>query len=112
MSDVRRLRSLDTERACLKRLLAAAMLENEATKASLRKNGNHIGPSDLSAVDADEGTVVTRSALGGTPCAISPDRIATRSCAHRSWNLRSIMPSIRRWDDLPEATSTWLVREL
>jgi putative transposase len=37
VSDVRRLKSLDTENARLKRLLAEAMLENEVTKEALRK---------------------------------------------------------------------------
>jgi putative transposase len=37
VSDVRRLKSLDTENARLKRLLAAAMLENEVMKEALRK---------------------------------------------------------------------------
>ena len=62
VSDVRRLKSLDTENARLKRLLAEAMLENEVMKEALRKNGNRTGPSGLGAVDADEGTVVTQSA--------------------------------------------------
>ena len=62
VSDVRRLKSLDTENARLKRLLAEAMLENEVMKEALRKNGNRTGPSGLGAVDADEGTVATQSA--------------------------------------------------
>ena len=37
VSDVRRLKSLDTENARLKRLLAEAMLENEVMKEVLRK---------------------------------------------------------------------------
>jgi putative transposase len=37
VSDVRRLKSLDTENARLKRLLAEAMLENEVMKEALRK---------------------------------------------------------------------------
>ena len=37
VSDVRRLKSLDTENARLKRLLAAAMLENEVMKEAIRE---------------------------------------------------------------------------
>ena len=37
VSDVRRLKSLDTENARLKRVLAEAMLENEVMKEALRK---------------------------------------------------------------------------
>jgi putative transposase len=62
VSDVRRLKSLDTENARLKRLLAEAMLENEVITEALRKNGNRTGPSGLGAVDADEGTGATPSA--------------------------------------------------
>ena len=37
VSDARRLKSLETENARLKKLLADAMLENEVTKEALRK---------------------------------------------------------------------------
>ena len=37
VSDVRRLKSLDTENARLKRLLAEAMLENEVMKEAIRE---------------------------------------------------------------------------
>lgn len=39
VSDAKRLKSLETENGRLKRLLADALLENEVTKESLRKNG-------------------------------------------------------------------------
>ena len=37
MSDAKRLKSLETENARLKKLLAETMLENEVTKETLRK---------------------------------------------------------------------------
>jgi len=37
VSDTKRLKELETENRCLKRLLADALLENEVTKEALRK---------------------------------------------------------------------------
>jgi putative transposase len=37
VSDAKRLKELETENTCLKRLLAESMLENEVTKEALRK---------------------------------------------------------------------------
>jgi putative transposase len=39
VSDARRLRALEAENECLKKLLAESLLENEMTREALRKKG-------------------------------------------------------------------------
>lgn len=43
MSDAKRLKELEPENAWLKKLLAESLLENEAAREALRKNGHRIG---------------------------------------------------------------------
>jgi hypothetical protein len=52
VSDAQRLKSLEAERARLKKLLAASMLENDMTREALRKVGDRSSASD--GVDGNE----------------------------------------------------------
>ena len=50
--NVKRLKSLEAERAQCKRLLAESLFAKEVTREALRKNRNRNGPSGHGAVDA------------------------------------------------------------
>ncbi len=65
VSDAKRLRGLEAEKARLKKLLAEATLENEVTKEALRKNGDRTASSGAGAVDASEGHDGTAGTAGG-----------------------------------------------
>lgn len=55
VSDAKRLKSLDAENTRLKRLLAAALLEDQVIKEALRKNSIRTRASGHGTADTDEG---------------------------------------------------------
>jgi hypothetical protein len=113
VSDVKR---LEAENVRLKCPLAESPLENEVTREALRKNGNCTGPSGHGAVDAGEGIVATPSARSSTDerdgAALSTPTGSQHRAAHIDRGACTASPSLRRWDDLPEAALAWRVRKL
>jgi hypothetical protein len=111
VSDVKRLKTLKAENTRLKRLLAESLLENEVTREALQKEGIRTGPSDHGAVDASEGLVATPSARGGTSERLGDALSARTEPQHRAANVdrrtRAASPSLRHWNNLLEAASTW-----
>ncbi len=116
VTEPKRLKSLEAENARLKRLLAETLLENEVKREALRKTAKRTGPSGHGAVDAHEGVVATPGARGGSnECDGATLSIATRSqygVAHIDRGACPASSSFLYEGDLPQAASTWAVREL
>lgn len=109
VSNVKRLKALESENARLKKLLAEATLEQEVTREVLRKSGERGLASARGSVD-DNGQLI------GAPCtadraderertALSAGARTERSGARRDPKPGASPPWLWRPDDLPEVAS-------
>lgn len=81
VSDARRLKALELENSPLKRLVADAMLENEAMKEGLRKSGDRTGEA-IAGADAPDKGLSERRALRLARMSASALRYTTRPDAN------------------------------